>query len=134
MDCSQVAKMDSDESVPFVKSDGTTLYLTRDLAAVLDRYQRHRFDKMLYVVDNSQAKHFRNLTRLVEKLDSECAKKIEHVMFGRVIGISSRKGTAVFLDDILNEILEQMKLNRNNAISELNTIMSMTRSFQEIYY
>ncbi|XP_065212459.1 probable arginine--tRNA ligase, mitochondrial [Planococcus citri] len=112
-----VAKLYCNESVPFVKSDGTTLYLTRDLAAVLDRYQRYNFDKMLYVVDNSQSKHFRNLTRLVEKLDSQCAEKIQHVMFGRVIGISSRKGTAVFLDDILNSIREKMEENRKNTIT-----------------
>lgn len=114
----QVAKINYNASVPFLKSDGTTLYLSRDVAAVMDRYKRYNFDKMLYVVDSSQAKHFKTLISLVNQLDSKCAEKMEHVMFGRIEGISTRKGTAIFLDDILNEIREKMEQIRMEATSK----------------
>lgn len=112
----------NDVSVPFLKSDGTTLYLSRDVAAVLDRYKCFNFDRMLYVVDNSQSKHFKTLISVVNNIHSECAKKMEHVRFGRVFGMSSRKGTAVFLDDILNEIQERMEMKRIQSASKLMEI------------
>lgn len=103
-----MVRVNNDTSVPVMKKDGTSLYLSRDLAAVLDRYERFKFDRMLYVVDYSQTKHFTNLIALVNKVNPECASKMQHVMFGRVLGLSTRKGTAIFLEDILNEIQDRM--------------------------
>lgn len=58
-------------SVPVLKSDGSTLYLTRDLAAALDRKERYQFDRMYYVVDSSQAKHFWNLKSILSSMGSD---------------------------------------------------------------
>jgi arginyl-tRNA synthetase len=85
------------------KSDGATLYLTRDLAAARDRWECHNFDKMFYVVAADQKLHFKQLFRVLEMLGHEWASKCQHVEFGRVHGMSTRKGQAVFLDDLLNE-------------------------------
>lgn len=85
------------------KSDGATLYLTRDLAAARDRWERYCFEKMFYVVAADQTLHFRQLFRILELLGHEWAGRCRHVEFGRVHGMSTRKGQAVFLDDLLNE-------------------------------
>ncbi len=85
------------------KSDGATLYLTRDLAAARDRWETYHFDKMIYVVGAEQTLHFRQLFRILELLGHEWAGRCRHVEFGRVQGMSTRKGQAVFLDDLLNE-------------------------------
>ncbi|CAG9862201.1 unnamed protein product [Phyllotreta striolata] len=89
--------------VAVLKSDGSGLYLTRDIAAAVDRFKRYDFDKMLYVVDNSQSDHFHALRNILYKMDLPWADRIAHVKFGRVKGMSSRKGNALFLRDILDE-------------------------------
>ncbi|XP_015833637.2 probable arginine--tRNA ligase, mitochondrial [Tribolium castaneum] len=94
--------------VSIMKSDGSTLYLTRDIAAAIDRYNRYSFDKMLYIVDNSQSDHFNNLKAILHKMSLPWAHKLQHVKFGRIRGMSTRKGTAVFLRDILDECRELM--------------------------
>lgn len=94
--------------VPVVKSDGSTLYLTRDIAAAIDRYNKYKFDKMLYVVDNSQSDHFNNLKAILHKMSFSWAHKLQHVKFGRIRGMSTRKGNAVFLRDILDECRDIM--------------------------
>lgn len=55
--------------VPLVKKDGTSLYLTRDIAAVLHRKKHYSFDRMYYVVDSSQSKHFNNLKSVFYSLE-----------------------------------------------------------------
>ena len=56
--------------VPLLKSDGSTLYLTRDIAAALHRKDEYNFDRMYYVVDSSQAKHFNNLKSILCSMDN----------------------------------------------------------------
>lgn len=97
-----------DRRVSVVKSDGTTLYLTRDIAAGIDRFSKHNFDRMLYVVDNGQSDHFFNLFEVNRKLDREYSNRTKHVKFGRVNGMSTRKGNVVFLKDILDEAKDIM--------------------------
>ncbi|XP_053690700.1 probable arginine--tRNA ligase, mitochondrial [Sabethes cyaneus] len=89
--------------VPIVKSDGTTLYLTRDVAALIDRHKRFEFDNVLYVVDNAQSDHFAALISIAQQLNLPYAANVAHIKFGRVKGMSTRKGTVVFLADILDE-------------------------------
>lgn len=98
----------NDRKVSVLKSDGTSLYLTRDIAAAIDRFQKYKFDKMFYLADNSQHDHFFALKNILQKLDLPWSTNIEHVKFGRVRGMSSRKGNAVFLKDILDECRELM--------------------------
>ena len=97
-----------DRRIPIVKSDGSTLYLTRDVAAVLDRKKRYEFDRILYVVDNGQNDHFTALKSIVEQLGLQWNENMTHVKFGRIRGMSTRKGTAVFLQEILDEAKEIM--------------------------
>jgi len=90
------------------KKDGTSLYLTRDIGAAMERYEKYKFDKMIYVVACQQDLHLQQLFRILGMLDFEWASKCQHVNFGMVLGMSTRKGEVVFLDDILQEAKERM--------------------------
>ncbi|KAI8647713.1 hypothetical protein BD408DRAFT_439151 [Parasitella parasitica] len=90
------------------KKDGTTLYLTRDIGAAMKRYEEFKFDKMIYVVASQQNLHLQQLFKTLEMLNLEFADKLEHVNFGMVLGMSTRKGTVVFLEDILEEAKNTM--------------------------
>ncbi|KAI5804586.1 hypothetical protein EDC01DRAFT_610726 [Geopyxis carbonaria] len=90
------------------KKDGTSLYLTRDIGAAMERYEKYKFDKMIYVVASQQDLHLGQLFKILNLLGMEWAKKCQHVNFGMVLGMSTRKGTVVFLDDILAEAKSSM--------------------------
>lgn len=107
-DGKQVAKVD-DRDVSVIKSDGSTLYLTRDIAAAIDRFTKHDFDRMFYVVENGQNDHFNALKGILHQMDYGWVHRIRHVKFGRVRGMSTRKGNVVFLKDILDETRDLMK-------------------------
>ncbi|ELT98794.1 hypothetical protein CAPTEDRAFT_220944 [Capitella teleta] len=100
-----------------LKSDGSTLYITRDLAAILDRKTKYKFDRIHYVVDQSQSDHFRAMFGLLRALGFRWADKPldeMHVAFGRVAGMSSRKGNAVLLSDIIAEASSRMQQVMND--------------------
>lgn len=97
-----------DRRVPLIKSDATTLYLTRDIAAFLQRMKRYEVDKIFYVVDNGQNDHFMALKSVVDNLGFDAENIIHHVKFGRIRGMSTRKGSVVFLKDILEELKDLM--------------------------
>ncbi|KAL3884873.1 hypothetical protein ACJMK2_024973 [Sinanodonta woodiana] len=101
---------DNQKKASILKSDGTSLYLTRDIAAALDRYERYKFDKIHYVVENGQHLHFQHLKGVLKKLEPWAANLDDdfHVKFGLVIGMSTRHGKVVFLKDILDEAKERM--------------------------
>ncbi|XP_043523823.1 probable arginine--tRNA ligase, mitochondrial [Frieseomelitta varia] len=105
----KVIAVSEEKNVPIMKSDGTSLYISRDIAAAIDRFERHKFDAMYYIVENGQTDHFNNLIQILHKLNLSWADRLKHVKFGRVHGMSTRKGTAVFLEDILNKAKEIMK-------------------------
>lgn len=111
--------MIQDKPIPLIKSDGSMLYLTRDIAAALDRYNKYKFDQMLYIVDNTQSDHFNALHDVLFRMDLPWAGRIKHIKFGRIRGMSTRKGTAVFLKDILNEAQYIMKKNQIQSPSKL---------------
>ncbi|KAF2748083.1 arginyl-tRNA synthetase [Sporormia fimetaria CBS 119925] len=91
------------------KKDGTSLYLTRDIGAAWERYQKYHFDKMIYVVASQQDLHLAQLFKIQEAMGrKEVADKCQHINFGMVLGMSTRKGTAKFLDDILRDVGEKM--------------------------
>lgn len=97
------------------KKDGTTLYITRDIAAAVSRFEEFKFDKMFYVVGGAQGYHFQQLFAILEKMGYNWVEKCQHIGFGMVEGMKTRKGQVVFLEDILDEakttMLEQMKKN-----------------------
>ena len=89
------------------KRDGTTLYLTRDIAAAVERAKRFTFDRMLYVVSEQQRLHFQLLFGVLKKMGYKWADKCEHLSFGTVLfgheKMSTREGRIILLEDILNE-------------------------------
>ncbi|KKA28647.1 hypothetical protein TD95_001891 [Thielaviopsis punctulata] len=91
------------------KKDGTALYLTRDISELIRRHEVYGYDQMIYVVASAQDLHLKQLFKIIELMGREdLAKKVQHVNFGLVLGMSTRKGTVVFLDDILREVGEHM--------------------------
>ncbi|SMN19699.1 similar to Saccharomyces cerevisiae YHR091C MSR1 Mitochondrial arginyl-tRNA synthetase [Maudiozyma saulgeensis] len=90
------------------KSDGTTLYLTRDVGAAMDRHEKYHFDKMIYVIASQQDLHTAQFFEILKQMGFDWAKTLQHVNFGMVQGMSTRKGTVVFLDNILEETKEKM--------------------------
>ena len=95
------------------KSDGSTLYITRDLEEVWDRYNEFKFDKMLYCVGNEQKLYFNQVKEVLAKMDAPFASGVSHVAFGLILRdgkkMSTRTGTAVKLEDVLNESIRLAK-------------------------
>jgi arginyl-tRNA synthetase len=89
------------------KSDGSTLYITRDLAALFYRKNTYNFDEVLYVVGNEQKLHFEQLKQVVKRMGYDFYDTIHHINFGLVLQdgkkMSTRKGKVVKLVDVLNE-------------------------------
>ena len=79
------------------KSDGTTLYLTRDVGAAMDRYEKYHFDQMIYVIACQQDLHVAQFFEILKQLGFEWANRLQHVNFGMVQGMSTRKGTVCLL-------------------------------------
>ncbi|KAF4126459.1 arginyl-tRNA synthetase [Geosmithia morbida] len=91
------------------KRDGTALYLTRDVSELLGRYEKYGFDKMFYVVASQQELHLKQLFKITELLGhKETAQKCQHITFGMVQGMSTRRGTVKFLNDILRDVGDHM--------------------------
>lgn len=91
------------------KKDGTSLYLTRDIGAAFERFEKYHFDKMIYVVASQQDLHLAQLFKIMEAMGrKDVAERCQHINFGMVLGMSTRKGTAKFLDDILRDVGEKM--------------------------
>lgn len=114
-----VVKLEEDTPPVLIKrSDGATLYTTRDLAALLYRHDTYHFDKALYVVGNEQKLHFENLKKVVKMMGYNF--NIEHINFGLVLQdgkkMSTRKGKTTKLDYVLNQAV----LKAKQAIEEKN--------------
>src|SRR5690606_35625297 len=96
---------------PFLirKSDGATLYGTRDLTAALYRKDNYQFAKSLYVVGQEQTLHFRQLFLTLEKMGFGWARDMKHVPFGFILKdgkkMSTRKGKVVLLDKVLKDAI-----------------------------
>ena len=113
-------------------SDGTSIYLTRDIAGAMQRYEKYQFDKMIYVIASAQDLHTAQFFKALELLDLPWANRLEHVNFGLVHGMSTRKGTVVFLEQIIKEaqsvMHEQMKKNEAKyaAVEDPETVAQET--------
>ncbi|XP_065744880.1 probable arginine--tRNA ligase, mitochondrial [Phocoena phocoena] len=94
-----------------MRSDGTSLYATRDLAAAIDRMDKYNFDKMIYVTDKGQKKHFQQVFQMLQIMGYDWAERCQHVPFGVVQGMKTRRGDVTFLEDVLNEIRLRMLQN-----------------------
>ena len=102
-----------DTPIIIEKSNGSTTYATRDLAAILYRARTYNFDKALYVTSYEQVLHFKQVFETAKLLgiDEKYTKGLEHVSFGMVLlptgKMSTREGTVVKLEDLLNESIER---------------------------
>lgn len=95
------------------KSDGSTLYITRDIAAAVYRKETYDFVKNIYVVASQQNLHFQQWFKILEKMGYEWSKDCVHIPFGLVSlaegTMSTRHGRVVFLEDVLNKAVEKTK-------------------------
>src|SRR6185436_12045539 len=96
------------------QTNGTTLYATRDLAAMFHRWEEFHFARCLYVVGAEQKLHFRQLKAVLARMGCEWAARVEHVDFGLLLGpgrvkLASRKGEVLVLDDLIDEIVAEAR-------------------------
>ena len=107
-----IVPLDDEDLPPALlrKSDGSTLYLTRDLAAVFYRFNTFHFDLVLYVVGTPQSLHFRQLFRVLEKIGLPWWDRCHHVPFGQIRfkdrAMSTRKGNIIFLEEVLDRAVQ----------------------------
>ena len=94
-----------------LKSDGSSLYATRDMAAAIYRKNTYNFYKCLYVVAYQQNLHFKQFFKVLELMGKEWAKDLVHVAYGMVSleegTMSTRKGNVVFLEDVIHKCIEK---------------------------
>ncbi|MFD0728052.1 arginine--tRNA ligase [Bombilactobacillus mellis] len=92
------------------KSDGATLYITRDLAAALYRKRTYHFKKSLYVVGSEQSIHFEQLKAVLAKMGFTWAQDIEHIKFGLITAngkkLSTREGRVILLENVLHDSVQ----------------------------
>ncbi len=110
----QVVKLDKygiENPALIKKSDGATLYITRDLAAALYRKRTYDFAKSIYVVGNEQAAHFKQLKAVLKEMDYDWSDDITHVPFGLVTKdgkkLSTRKGNVILLEPTIAEAIKR---------------------------
>jgi len=103
------------------KTDGATLYATRDLTAAIERYNKYKFSKMIYEVGQEQKLHFQQVFKVLELMNYKFSKECVHASHGLYLDedgkkFATRKGKTIFMEDILNETIEIAK----NKIQEKN--------------
>lgn len=104
----QVVNLGEDENPALIlKSDGSSLYMTRDLAAALYRKNEYDFVMSLYVAGGEQTGHFKQLKQVLKKMGYDWSDNIHHIPFGLITQggkkLSTRKGNVVFLDQVLKD-------------------------------
>lgn len=111
------------------KKDGSTLYITRDIAAAVYRKEHYNFDKNIYVVAAQQNLHFQQWFKIIELMGFDWADQCVHINFGLVSlddgTMSTRKGKVVFLEDVLNRAVEktaEIIREKNNAGEDIDKV------------
>ncbi|OWR27929.1 arginine--tRNA ligase [Saccharibacillus sp. O23] len=132
-DGAQVVRLDDQDMPPclILKSDGTTIYPTRDLATAVYRHDQLGAQKLLYVVGAEQTLHFRQVFAVLRKMERKWADDCKHIPFGLMKfegkKMSTRRGKVVFLEEVLDEaaarasaIIEQKnpQLQDRKAVAE----------------
>lgn len=122
----------SDMNIPpciILKSDGATIYATRDIAAALYRHRTYNFYKNIYVVGLPQSLHFKQIFETMKRAGWEWSKDCVHVGFGLVKlpgkSMSTRHGDVVFLEDVLNESIEKTKsiiIENNSQVDDVDDV------------
>ncbi|CAH8610844.1 unnamed protein product [Schistosoma rodhaini] len=137
----------SNQNIILLKSDNSTLYLTRDIAAAISRYEKYHFDRIHYVVEIGQRLHFQQLNYVLLKMGynwpvismigddvydntdndqcSQCARNLLHIPFGRIMGMSTRKDTRLTQNESVNPSL----LCQNEIADHLGVTCLVTTMF-----
>jgi arginyl-tRNA synthetase len=116
-DNAQVVDLENESLPPCLikKSDGATLYATRDLAAALYRKKNYQFEQALYVVGNEQSLHFKQLKGVLRKMNFDWADSLVHIPFGMMLKdgkkMSTRKGKLILLEEVLSESISLASRN-----------------------
>lgn len=118
-----IIDLGSDMAPALIKrTDGATLYITRDLAALLDRKKTYDFEEALYVVGNEQTLHFNQIKAVINKMGYDFSNQIHHIPFGLVLQdgkkMSTRKGKTVILHDVLVDAVNLASTYVKEHVSE----------------
>lgn len=127
-----------------IKSNGSSAYITRDIATAINRKKEYNFDENLYVVATQQNLHFQQLWRILELMGYDLYKGCKHISFGMVSlkdqTLSTRKGQVVFLEDVLNKAIDKTREimeNRDDAVENIDEVSRIVGigavKFQELY-
>lgn len=127
----QVVMLEEEKLPPAImlKSDGATIYASRDVAALKWRWEKHHFAKNIYVVGVTQALHFNQVFNVAKKMGYDCADDCMHVTFGTVRfpegKFSTREGNSILMEDLLRETISKTReiiaannAERNSSLSE----------------
>ena len=114
------------------KSDGATLYITRDIATAIYRARTYNFVKNIYAVGQEQSNHFRQLKAVLKKMGFEWSDDMIHVDFGLVTKnrqkLSTRKGNIILLEPTLQEAISRAKAQIEEKNPELENKEEVARA------
>jgi arginyl-tRNA synthetase len=125
------------------KSDGSTLYATRDLASAISRKEKYNFDIMVYEVGQEQSLHFQQIFKILELMGYDWAKKCFHVSHGLYLGkdgkrLATRKGKTFFMEEIIEDTKKLAKKEIKKRFPKLKDSeldkRSLTVALAAIYY
>lgn len=139
----QVVFFDDKEKMPpclIKKSDGASIYATRDLAAAIYRHEQQKADQVLYVVGADQTLHFRQIFRVLEMMGYAWVKDYHHISFGayrfKEGKMSTRKGKVVLAEDVLlqaNSLCRKMIEEKNPSLPDKETVATQVASGAVIF-
>ncbi len=108
------------------RSDGASLYITRDLATAFYRKKTYSFDESLYVVGNEQTLHFNQLKAVIKKMGYDFADNMHHINFGLMLQngkkMSTRQGKSVKLHDVLLEAIDMAKTYIRDDVTNIDEL------------
>lgn len=118
----KIVSLDEYDMAPclIMKKDGSSIYATRDLAAILYRKETYDFDKCIYVTGQEQKLHFAQVFKVIELMGNDYAKNLVHVPYGLVsLGgekLATRSGNIIFAEDILHQSIDKVReiINEKN--------------------
>ncbi|MBA8778533.1 arginine--tRNA ligase [Staphylococcus schleiferi subsp. coagulans] len=122
----EVVKLSDMPPALIMKNNGSTLYITRDLATAIYRKETYDFSYSYYFVGNEQSLHFKQLIEVLKLMGYHWANHMEHISFGMILKdgkkMSTRKGKVIFLEDVLNEAVALAKSNIKEKSTKLKNI------------
>ncbi|CDQ20510.1 arginyl-tRNA synthetase [Halobacillus karajensis] len=127
----QIIRLDEEGLPPCLirKSNGTTIYATRDLTAAIDRQRTYNFEEVLYVVGQEQTLHFQQVKQVLKKAGFQWAENLKHISFGMMLQdgkkMSTRQGKTVLLEQALEEAIKQAAKNieeKNPYLEDRHTV------------